>query len=64
MTDITFNNKAEPGKRFSLLNYCLSCTDLIPADKDFCSEGCENDFYRESELGLDEDETLIEEEGI
>jgi hypothetical protein len=65
MTDITFNSKAEPGKRFSLLNHCLSCTALIPPDKDFCDNDiCENDFYRDSELGLDEDEELAEQKEL
>ena len=60
MTDIAFNSNAQPGKRFKLSNYCLSCSDPIPPNKNFCSDECENDFYRESELGLEEDEALAE----
>ena len=43
-----------------LYNYCLSCSDPIPPDKDFCSEGCEHDFYDESYLAREEDEALAE----
>ncbi len=64
MTDITFNSKAKPGKRFMLSNNCLSCSDPIPMDKNFCCDKCETRFYQESELGVDEDEFLTEEEGI
>ena len=59
--DMVFNRNAEPGKRFHLCNYCLSCSDPIPPNKSFCSDGCENDFYRESELGVDDEDDEQEE---
>ena len=64
MADIAFNSNAQPGKRFKLSNYCLSCSDPIPPNKSFCCEGCENDFYRESELDVEEDEALAEQEEL
>lgn len=64
MADITFEKDAKPGKRFKLQEYCLTCSDPVPPDKHFCSEGCENDFYRESELDIEEDEVLAEQEEL
>ena len=55
--------KQKPGKRFQLSGYCLSCSDPIPPNEDFCSEGCENDFYNESILD-EEDEALSEQEEL
>jgi len=51
--------KQKPGRRFHIKNYCLTCGDSVPTDKEFCSEGCENDFYNESILD-EEDEALTE----
>lgn len=31
-------------------NFCLTCGDDIPMDKSFCCEGCENNFYDESDF--------------
>lgn len=31
-------------------NFCPACGDEIPADMKFCSDGCENAFYDESDL--------------
>ena len=64
MPDITFNSNAKPGKRFHLSNYCLSCSDPIPPNKDFCSDGCENDFYDESHLEREENEALAEQKEL
>lgn len=58
--DIAFKRNAKPGKRFNFSNYCLTCGDPIPPNKDFCSDGCENDFYDDSALARDEDEELEE----
>jgi len=41
-------------------NICPVCGDPIPSDKDFCSEGCENDFYDDSHLEREKDEALAE----
>ena len=60
MADIVFNSNAKPGKRFKLSNYCLSCSDPIPPDKNFCCDECENAFYDESALEREEDEALLE----
>ena len=51
-------------KRTHICNYCLSCSDPIPPDKDFCSEGCENDFFDDSHLAREEDEALAEQEEL
>jgi len=32
------------------VNFCLSCGDGIPINKSFCSEGCEYNFYDESDF--------------
>jgi len=52
--------KQKPGKRFHIKNYCLTCCEPVPSDKEFCSDGCENDFYDESHLEREEDEALAE----
>jgi len=46
-------------------NFCLSCGDRIPIIKSFCSEGCENNFYDETDFERaekEEDEELYREE--
>lgn len=58
--DIVFKKDAQPGKRFHLCNYCLSCSDPIPPNKNFCCDECENAFYDDSHLERDEDEALAE----
>lgn len=64
MADIDFNSNTKPGKRFKLSNYCLSCSDPIPPDKNFCSDECQENFYDDSALEKDEDEGLAEQETL
>lgn len=58
--DPVSKKNAKPGKRVDLSNHCLSCGDLIPPNNDFCSEGCEHNFYDDSALERDLDEALAE----
>ena len=61
--DFRFSHNTEPSKRFKYENYCLSCGDPLPPDKEFCDNDiCEDEFYRESELEVDEEEVLAEQE--
>ena len=60
--DMVFNRNAKPGKRLHFCNYCLSCSDPIPPDKDFCdNDTCENNFYDDSHLEVGEEDDEQEE---
>lgn len=61
--DIDFKRNAKPGKRLRFSNYCLFCSDSIPADKAFCDNNtCENNFYDDSHLHREEYEAMAEKE--
>lgn len=56
---------AKEKKQIQFCNYCLSCSDPVPPDKDFCDNDiCENNFYDDSHLERELDEALAEQEQL
>ena len=65
--DFLFNRNAKVGEGFSAngdKKLCAyGCGSEAPEDSDFCSDACENQFYEEREIEVDEQD-CPDDEGI